>query len=457
MSRQDVPDAILVQYAERCLRGEPRRKLAQELESKGYSIHPNTIYCRMVALREMKSAIEQGVEQGRELGLAQAATTERIERRVEESDIPDQPPARITLPTPRLADLDLDLGGPRSQVEAMLDPSRDRNPWGVQSLSRLPVPRHYNPCPSQHELKASFERNNFFITQDQLFAVHQAISDGRPILADGPPGCGKTTLSEQIAIAMGLDPTNPFQFHKLFCTPDMGKNEALYSWNDGKRLLDIQLVREMATKFPIEDTINIFKTVGDNAYSGRYLDLHALLRPCVIPHRTIVLGDEIDKTYPEFDSFLLDILVNNQFEVPGFGPVGRKVYNPETAPIFVFTTNRERDLNRALARRLNPVWFDYLPEKLEAKVIATKCNVDEMAAGQAAQFFFKMRDNSALHLHQPPSTAETIATVQALVRDGVAIKIQNLFKYNTYWIKFRRDYDIIREKYNKKGEWSEII
>ena len=103
------------------------------------------------------------------------------------------------------------------------------------------------------------------------------------------------------------------------------------------------------------------------------------------------------------------------------------------------------------------MWFDYLPEKLEAKVIATKCNVDEMAAGQAAQFFFKMRDNSALHLHQPPSTAETIATVQALVRDGVAIKIQNLFKYNTYWIKFRRDYDIIREKYNKQGERSEII
>lgn len=350
-----------------------------------------------------------------------------------------------------------DLDGLRRRVESLLEPSRDDSEFSIARLKRLLPPTNYNPNPTIDELASSFERNGYFITPDQIFSIHQAISQGKPILGDGPPGVGKTELAKQIALAMGLSPDNPYHFHTLFCTPDIAKNEALYAWNDAKRLLDIQLVREMATKFPIDSVVGIFEKVQSSAYSERYLDVQSLLRPCVIPHRTVVLADEIDKTYPEFDSYLLDIVVNNRFEVPGFGPVGRSLFDPSTSPIFIFTTNRERELNRALARRMKPVWFDYLPESLESKVVAHKCDLDEMTAGRAAQFFYKIRSSDLL-LHQPPSTAEVIETVRAIRDDGEEVSVKNLFQYHTHWVKFRRDFDTIKEQYWRRTTgWVESI
>ena len=353
----------------------------------------------------------------------------------------------------------VDVDRVKSLLADLMSPSDAGHRNSIDRLSSLEAPTQYNPCPNAAQLKVSFEKNKYFIGNDEIFSIAQAIRAGKSILADGPPGTGKSELAVQIAIAMGLEVANQDHFNTLFCTPDISKDESLYAWNDGKRLLDIQLVREATSRLPFELITDIYRSVAQGTYSNRYLDLQALLRPCVLPYRTVVLVDEIDKTYPEFDSLMLEVVGQNRFEVPGYGPVGRKAFDPATSPIFVFTTNRQRELNGALARRMKPVWFDYLLEAQEAKVVEVKTALDEMDAGKIAAFFYKIRTHAGLKLHQPPSTAEVIETANAMAADEKPVSYGAIFQYHCHWCKFRRDFDMVKEKfYDKRNRsWSESI
>jgi MoxR-like ATPase len=283
---------------------------------------------------------------------------------------------------------------------------------------------------------------------------------GRAIKVDGPPGTGKSELAKQIAIAMGLDVKNSFQFGQLFCTPDSiesMESKAIYSWNDAKRLIDMQLIASLSSRVNGEQLKEMYAKVSANSFGEQYLNIQVLLRACCIPYRTVCLVDEVDKTYHEFDNILLDIIDKNQFVIPEFGPVGRTEFNPQTSPIFVLTSNASRDLSGPLARRCNAVFYDYLPENLEAKVVKEKAGLPEEEAGLIAHFFKMMRTHNSMHLQQPPSTAEVIQTAKALKLTGLEVVETNLLKLHSHWIKCRMDYDSLCSCYkniNNSGEWS---
>jgi MoxR-like ATPase len=330
-------------------------------------------------------------------------------------------------------------------------------------LVNITQPESHQPLPTQEELKQSFLQNKYFMGDDEIFAIWQALNSAQPIIVDGPPGTGKTELATQIALALGLNPENKDHFGKLYCTPDLTKDESIYSWNHAKRLMDQQLIKDLSARLGFGDLLDVYKKVSNDTYSKRYLDIQTLLRHCIIPFRTVVLIDEVDKTYPEYDSYLLDILINNNFEIPEYGPLGRPDRkdgeNPINRPIFVLTTNGTRPLSGPLARRCKPIWCNYLPENLETKVVQAKCDVSELDAGRIAQFFHKIRTLEKLHWRQPPSTAEVIETVTSIkqTETDVAFSAPTIFKYHCHWIKDRTDFDEARKVFCKDGEWKEHI
>lgn len=332
------------------------------------------------------------------------------------------------------------------------------NERSLNYLRNLKAPSNYTPRPTLEQLRDSFKRNNYFVSEDDLFTIHQAIWAGRPVKVDGPPGVGKTELAKQIAIAMGLDVKNPLHFGELFVTPDISKEEALYRWNDALRLIDMQLISGFSDRMGNEELQRVYEQVSDNTYSPRYLDLQVLVRACVIPYRTVCLVDEIDKAYHEFDNYLLGVVDQNHFVVPEYGRIGREQHDPANSPIFVLTSNMTRALSGPLVRRCRAVFFDYLNETLESRVICAKTGMKTLDAGKVAAFFKKIRKHEKLRLQQPPSTAEVIETAQAIVEHGLSVTEQNLFKMHGHWIKYRVDYLAVSQVFLRgDGTWAERI
>lgn len=332
------------------------------------------------------------------------------------------------------------------------------NERSLNYLRSLKAPENYNPRPTIVQLRESFKRNDYFVSEDDLFTIHQAISSGRPIKVDGPPGTGKTELAKQIAIAMGLSTDNPLHFGELFVTPDISKEEAFYRWNDALRLIDMQLISGFSNRMGNEELQRVYEQVSENTYSPRYLDLQVLVRACVIPYSTVCLVDEIDKAYHEFDNYLLGVVDQNHFIVPEFGRVGRDKHNSATSPIFVLTSNMTRALSGPLVRRCKAVFYDYLDETLEAKVIHAKTGMNVLESGKVAAFFKKLRRHEKLRLQQPPSTAEVIETARAIMEHGMSVTEQNLFKLHGHWIKYRVDYiEVSRLFLRSDGAWVEKV
>jgi len=85
-------------------------------------------------------------------------------------------------------------------------------------------------------------------------------------------------------------------------------------------------------------------------------------------HKTIFILDEIDKANEEVDVLLLDFIQNGRVSDPSFGV---KYANRKNL-IFVMTSNEERELNKALPRRIRKVRMLYPTAEQQFKIIEMK-------------------------------------------------------------------------------------
>ena len=161
----------------------------------------------------------------------------------------------------------------------------------------------------------------------------------KPILIEGPAGVGKTELAKSMAEILDVP------LIRMQCYEGLDESKALYEWKYGKQLLYTQLLKDklgemMQGARGLAESMDRLHAHDDLFFSEHFLEPRPLYQALHQEKGCVLLIDEIDKSDPEFEAFLLEVLSDFQVSVPELGTIKAKV-----KPIVFLTSNT---LNREL-------------------------------------------------------------------------------------------------------------
>ena len=178
------------------------------------------------------------------------------------------------------------------------------------------------------------------------------ISDCVPsIMLYGVPGSGKTAFAKFIAKELDAE----FIFGP--CFDNMGQEQMIYDWDLGL----------------LADSMG----GNSNAKGSEALKPGFLLRALTSSQtkKTVLLLDEIDKAKPAVDTYLLSYLQECMIN----DSIQGKIEGNKKNLLIVFTSNKHRELNDALDRRMMIIREFHFPEKndfiQQLKMINPKVNI----------------------------------------------------------------------------------
>jgi MoxR-like ATPase len=237
--------------------------------------------------------------------------------------------------------------------------------------------------------------------------VYLAHKLGKPVLVEGPAGVGKTELAKVVATALGRE------LIRLQCYEGLDEAKALYEWEYSKQLLYTQILKDKVAE-TIEGATNLREAaekIGaeDSVFfSERFIVPRPLMQAISSEEPVILLIDEVDKSDPEFEAFLLEILSDFQVTVPEIGTLKAK-----SQPLVFLTSNDAREMSDALKRRCLHLWIDYPSQELEVRILETKVpGIDDRLAEEVVTVMHRIRD---LDLKKSPSISETLDWARALL------------------------------------------
>jgi MoxR-like ATPase len=227
-----------------------------------------------------------------------------------------------------------------------------------------------------------------------------ATAMSRPLLLEGEPGTGKTSLAEAWAIVTGAE------LIRLQCYEGIEASQALYDWDFPRQILHLRAVEAAAAGDDLDAS-----ALEQSLFHERFLLERPILKALRSPN-AVLLIDEIDRADDEFEAFLLEVLSTFAVTIPEYGEV-----KAVTPPMVVITSNRTRELHDALKRRCLYHWIDHPQLAREIEIIRTRLpDVSVELATQVAYAVQRIRASD--DILKPPGVAESLDWARALERLG---------------------------------------
>src|SRR5215472_7992055 len=168
-----------------------------------------------------------------------------------------------------------------------------------------------NVFPSIDDLRQKLQEAKFIVDEVTLSQVYVAGELKKPVLIEGPPGCGKTELAKAIAFALDT------RVERLQCYPGIDEEKAISKFDTALQKLFLEKQSDKlgsdweSIRYRLH-TLDFF-VQGPLMRGPQHED-----KPCVL------LIDEVDKVNEEFESMLLEVLSEWQISIPKLGTVPHK-------------------------------------------------------------------------------------------------------------------------------------
>jgi len=234
-------------------------------------------------------------------------------------------------------------------------------------------------------------------------AVNVARYLGRPLLLEGDPGCGKTRLAYAVAYELG------YPLKECYVRSNARAKDFLYIYDGLRRLYDIQTAQAHQSEIKPH---------------SEYLKLGSLGEAIKLAQEdipSVVLIDEIDKADLDFPNDLLLLLDQMRFEVDedptikydAFKGQNRKE-RKDALPLFIITSNQERELPKAFLRRCLFYYIDFPNEETLKNIIKSHLEQEITPLFVVAiKRFWELR-SAEITWRKQPSTSELLDWIRML-------------------------------------------
>ncbi len=247
---------------------------------------------------------------------------------------------------------------------------------------------------STAELANKLRAARYIVDPVTLSVVYLALRMRKPLLIEGPPGCGKTELAYAVAEAAGAP------VERLQCYAGISEDKAIGRFDEALQKLFLETESENFAKD--------WNGIRQRLHTLDFFVEGPLLRALRYPGRPcVLLIDEIDKVDQGFEALLLEVLSAWQITVPKLGTIAAT-----TVPFVVLSSNEERRLGDPLRRRCFYLRFDYPTVERETEILTTRSRTESpRLRGQLAGLAHALR---GWNMEKPPSIAEMLDLAQAL-------------------------------------------
>jgi MoxR-like ATPase len=260
---------------------------------------------------------------------------------------------------------------------------------------------------SVENVQKRLEEQDYICGKNIATVVYLAARLQKPVLVEGPAGVGKTELAKVVAAAVD------YPLIRLQCYEGLDEAKALYEWEYSKQLLYTQILKERFTQAlagarTLREAAERVGQEDSVFFSERFIVPRPLMRAITAERPTLLLIDEVDKSDPEFEAFLLEVLSDFQVTVPEVG-----TFAARHRPLVFLTSNDAREMSDALKRRCLHLYIDFPDEALEVRILETKVpGIDRRLMEDVVRLMQKLR---ALDLKKIPSISETLDWARALL------------------------------------------
>ena len=260
---------------------------------------------------------------------------------------------------------------------------------------------------SIQDVQKKLREQSYICSENVATVVFLAHKLGKPVLVEGPAGVGKTELGKVVGQALELP------MIRLQCYEGLDEAKALYEWEYSKQLLYTQMLRDKIGEVikgasSLQEAAERIGEQDDVFFSERFIVPRPLLKAISSETPILLLIDEVDKSDPEFEAFLLEVLSDYTVSVPEIGTLRAR-----HIPLVFLTSNDARELTDALKRRCLHLYIDFPTQEQELAILNLKVpGIDERLAQDVVELIQRVRQ---LDLKKSPSISETLDWARALI------------------------------------------